>query len=67
MCNKTIQNQIFLDDAILNTGPMVKIGGWRERVHDNALTFSEISKQLANLYDLDYFVYVHIMFAKYSH
>ena len=46
----------FPDNAILNSELMAKIGGWRERIHDNTLTFSGLSEHLANYYDLDDFV-----------
>ena len=36
---KTIYNQCFPDNAILNYELMAKIGGCRSRIKDNALTF----------------------------
>ena len=35
---------------------MEKIGGLKERIHDNTLTFSRLAEQLANDYNLDDFV-----------
>ena len=39
VCKKKIYNQLLSDDAIINTEIMKNIGGWRERVHYNTLTF----------------------------
>ena len=35
---------------------MGEIGGWREIIHDNTLTFSVLAEKLANWYNLDTFV-----------
>ena len=45
---KTSYNQHFSDDTILNSELMAKIGGRREIVHGNTLTFSGLSQQLTN-------------------
>ena len=59
---KKIYNQQFLNDNILNAGIMEKNGGWKDIVHDNILTISRISEQMANHYDLESFMSGCIMF-----
>ena len=59
---KTSYNQNFSDNVVLNSELMAEIGGWRERVTYNTLTFSGISEQLANYCDLENFVSGRLMF-----
>ena len=37
---KTCYNQRFSDNAIINSELIEEIGGWRKKIHDNALNFS---------------------------
>ena len=60
MCKKTSYNHHFLDNAILNSGIMGKVVRWRERVHDNTLTFYEIYKHMDVHYVLENFVSVRL-------
>ena len=67
MWKNTSYNQRLSDTAILNTELIAKQCGFRERVHENTHTFSGISEQLSNYYDLDDFVSGRIMFTYDSH
>ena len=53
---KTSYIQCFPDIAILNSELMSKIGGWREIIHNNTLTFYGLAEQLDNYCNLDDFV-----------
>ena len=59
---KTSYNQRFMDNSINNYNLMEKIGGWKERVHDNTLNFSGISHHLDKYYHLYNFVSGRIIF-----
>ena len=49
-------NQNSTDYAIINSEPIKNNCLWRERVHENALTFYGIAQQLAGYYNLENFV-----------
>ena len=56
VCKKTSYNQGFSDNSILNSEIMGEIGGWREIIHNNTLTFYGLAEQLDNYCNLDDFV-----------
>ena len=64
---KTSYNQCFSNNPILNNELMVRIGICKARIHDNTLTFSGLSQQLSNHYDLNIFLYGHLTFTRASY